>query len=359
MNGSTLPGDTRSIAQFKRLYDQASQLAKMGAWECNLDTGELTWTNGVYDLFDLPRGLPVRRAAIVELYHDDSRQQMERMRSEAIRGGGSFTLDAHIQTRRGADRWMRLTADVAFEHGRPVRLFGAKQDITYERELWDRLRQLAECDPLTGLANRGVFEDRYHQLSKHAFSDVSIAALALIDLDHFKEINDRLGHAAGDECLRQVAIRLQRAFGDAILVARIGGDEFAVLLRGPLPSLEIKQTLAHALRALCRPVIWRNLLIDVGTSIGACNFEAAVSSRFVTAIRGSGFRLVCGEGRRPKNGPHLRRRHRPSAAFQRFVQSGWTFVPIRMMPVPRSGATVTNPAGRQINAKSLRRDNIG
>ena len=269
MNCSTLPGDTRSIAQFKRLYDQASQLAKMGAWECNLDTGELTWTNGVYDLFELPRGLPVRRAAIVELYHDDSRQQMERMRSEAIRGGGSFTLDAHIQTRRGADRWMRLTADVAFEHGRPVRLFGAKQDITYERELWDRLRQLAECDPLTGLANRGVFEDRYHQLSKHAFSDVSIAALALIDLDHFKEINDRLGHAAGDECLRQVAIRLQRAFGDAILVARIGGDEFAVLLRGPLPSLEIKQTLAHALRALCRPVIWRNLLIDVGTSIGA------------------------------------------------------------------------------------------
>jgi diguanylate cyclase (GGDEF)-like protein len=164
---------------------------------------------------------------------------------------------------------MRLTADVAFEHGRPVRLFGAKQDITYERQLWDRLRQLAECDPLTGLANRGVFEERYHQLSKHAFNDVSIAALALIDLDHFKEINDRLGHAAGDECLRQVAIRLQRAFGDAILVARIGGDEFAVLLRGPLPSLEIKQTLAHALRALCRPVIWRNLLIDVGTSIGA------------------------------------------------------------------------------------------
>ena len=105
MNCSTLPGDTRSIAQFKRLYDQASQLAKMGAWECNLDTGELTWTNGVYDLFELPRGLPVRRTAIVELYHDDSRQQMERMRSEAIRGGGSFTLDAHIQTRRGSDRW--------------------------------------------------------------------------------------------------------------------------------------------------------------------------------------------------------------------------------------------------------------
>jgi GGDEF domain-containing protein len=58
---------------------------------------------------------------------------------------------------------MRLTADVAFEHGRPVRIFGTKQDITYEKELWERLRQLAECDPLTGLANRGVFEERLPQ----------------------------------------------------------------------------------------------------------------------------------------------------------------------------------------------------
>jgi diguanylate cyclase (GGDEF)-like protein len=251
------------------MYDQASRLAKIGAWECNLDTNELTWTDGVYDLFDLPRGLPVRRPAIVDLYDDESRQQMERMRSEAIRGGGSFTLDARIQTRRGVNRWMRLTADVAFEHGRPVRIFGAKQDITYEKELWERLRQLAECDPLTGLANRGVFEERYHKLSKNDFSEVSIAALALIDLDHFKAINDRLGHAAGDECLRQVAIRLHRSFGDAILVARIGGDEFAVLLRGPRARLEIRETLAKALHALCRPVIWGNLRIDVGTSIGA------------------------------------------------------------------------------------------
>ena len=162
-----------AIAQFKRMYDQASLLAK-----------------------DRRVGMQ-RRAAIVDLYDDESRQQMERMRSEVIRGGGSFTLDARIQTRRGVNRWMRLMADVAFEHGRPVRIFGAKQDIAYEKELWERLRQLAECDPLTGLANRGVFEERCHKLSKNDFSEVSIAALALIDLDHFKAINDRLGHAAG------------------------------------------------------------------------------------------------------------------------------------------------------------------
>ena len=97
MDGPSLPCDTTSIAQFKRMYDQASRLAKIGAWECNLDTEELSWTDGVYDLFDLPRVLPVRRAAIVDRYDDESRQQMERMRSEAIRGGGSFTLDASFR----------------------------------------------------------------------------------------------------------------------------------------------------------------------------------------------------------------------------------------------------------------------
>jgi diguanylate cyclase (GGDEF)-like protein len=269
MDGSALPSDTRSIAQIKRMYDQASLLAKIGAWECDLDTEELTWTDGVYDLFDLPRGSTLDRAMIVDLYDDDSRQQMERLRAEAIKGGGSFTLDAQIRTRRGERRWMRLTTDVAHEHGRPVRIFGAKQDITHERQRWDRLRQLAECDPLTGLANRGVFEARCHELTTRDLYDVSISALALIDLDYFKEINDRLGHAAGDECLRQVASRLRRVFGDRNLVARIGGDEFAVMLRGPRSYAQIKQTLAHALRALCRPVLWRDLRIDVGASIGA------------------------------------------------------------------------------------------
>ena len=237
---------------------------------------------------------------------------MERMRSEAIRGGGSFMLDARIQTRRGVNRWMRLMADVAFEHGRPVRIFGAKQDITYEKELWERLRQLAECDPLTGLANRGVFEERYHKLSKNDFSEVSIAALALIDLDRFKAINDRLGHAAGDECLRQVAIRLNRSFGDAILVARIGGDELAVLLRGPRARLEIRKMLANALHALCRPVIWGNLRIDVGTSIGA-----AILKRRIGKIRRSSSR---------KRIPRCMRRKPLAVKWSVSLEKTWTFI---------------------------------
>jgi len=250
------------------LRDRAALRARIGMWECDLATETLCWTDGVYDLFGLPRGITVDRSVTVGLYEVDSRRDMERLRAEAIRSGGSFTLDAQIRTIDGEPRWMRLSAEVDCEDGRPVRLFGVKQDITEERRAWDRLRRLAERDPLTGLANRGTFEAMFRERSGSRDDEAPIAALLLIDIDHFKWVNDRFGHAAGDECLRQIATRIARLFSDAALVARIGGDEFAVLLRAPLAKARIEAMLGYARKRLCRPLIWNGTRIDVGTSVG-------------------------------------------------------------------------------------------
>jgi diguanylate cyclase (GGDEF)-like protein len=267
-NKPGLVGELESLRHKKGLYDRASRLVKFGAWECELATERLTWTDGVYDIFELPVGSPLKRASIVALYTDQSRHEMEFMRAEAIRTGQSLVLESQIRTYHGQSRWMRLAIDVVHQDGRPVRIFGTKQDITSEREAWARLRRLAERDPLTGLANRGMFEDRYREVIG-AGNHASVSALALIDLDHFKDINDGLGHAAGDECLRHIAKRLNRVFNDAVLVARIGGDEFAVLLRAPLGPARIAQMLQRASSALGKPILWNNTRIDVSASIGA------------------------------------------------------------------------------------------
>lgn len=261
--------ETGSLSSYKRLFDQAALLARIGAWECRLDTEELTWTDGVYDLFEIARGEPVKRKAIVELYEEESRRQMELMRAQTIRTGIGAAIEAQIRTARGGLRWMRLSADVISENRRPVRIFGAKQDITREREAWDRLRHLAERDALTGLANRAVFDARYGEVIRDEVDHDSCAALVLIDLDHFKAINDRYGHEAGDECLRQAAARLHRALPEASLIARIGGDEFAILLQAPLGQPRIARMLDCALKMLRRPVIWKVACIDLGASIGA------------------------------------------------------------------------------------------
>jgi len=132
-----------AIAHYKKMYDRASTLARIGVWECDLATERLTWTDGVYDLFELPRGLRIDRADIVAMYEEDSRREMERLRAKAVHDGTSFALDVRVRTVRGNMRWLRLTADVEQDAaGRPVRIFGTKQDITREKAAQERLQSL-------------------------------------------------------------------------------------------------------------------------------------------------------------------------------------------------------------------------
>jgi len=101
-------------------------------WECDLITGALRWSPGVYDLFGLPRDSMPERDTIAGMYVDDSREMLERLRDAAIAECGSFTFDAQIRRADGELRWMRLTADVITKDGRAVQLYGTKQDITDE-----------------------------------------------------------------------------------------------------------------------------------------------------------------------------------------------------------------------------------
>ncbi|WP_066719163.1 PAS domain-containing protein [Sphingomonas pituitosa] len=102
------------------------------AWECDLETNALRWSPGVYDLFGFPCGVAVTRDEAVGMYTPESAALLETVRSRAIVEASSFTIDVTIRRRDGALRRMRLTADVECEAGRPVRLYGTKQDVTDE-----------------------------------------------------------------------------------------------------------------------------------------------------------------------------------------------------------------------------------
>jgi diguanylate cyclase (GGDEF)-like protein/PAS domain S-box-containing protein len=252
-----------------RLYDQALNHARIGAWECELETERLTWTPGVHDIFGYPVGNPLRRANIVDLYVDESRRNMELARAEVIRSGHTATLDVEIRTWRGERRWMRLSINTVGTNGRPRRIFGAKQDITSDRLATESLRRQAETDSLTGLANRSVFQARYREVVGDSLNHGFASALVLIDLDRFKDLNDTLGHAAGDACLCEVAQRLRQAFHRAGLVARLGGDEFAIILHAPTNPARIAHVLRQTVAMLSRPLFWNGLRLEVGASIGA------------------------------------------------------------------------------------------
>ena len=262
-NAALVAERATEAAHYKKMYDRASALAGIGVWECDLATNALTWTDGVYDLFEIERGSVIDRLATVDMYDPVSRAEMQRLRAQAIATCGSFTLDVQIRTARGNERWIRLTGDVECEDGVAVRLFGTKQDITDETHIWTHMRRMAEQDPLTGLANRGRFEAAFDGTDRRP-----LAALVLIDLDGFKQVNDGHGHAAGDECLRHIAERLGAAWPDARLVARLGGDEFAVLVDTPIDSATVDHGIRTTLAAIARPVPWRDTVLLVSASIG-------------------------------------------------------------------------------------------
>ena len=250
------------------LFAQAFVQAGIGAWTCDLADNTLAWTPGVYDIFGLAETDRLDRRDIVALYDDQSREIMERLRADAIMHGRPFEMEAQIVRPDGERRWMRLRADVVRENGRHSRLFGLKQDITDEKQRWDALRSLAERDPLTGLANRARYEELFLNGSRAQPGVTPLGALLLIDLDNFKQINDQFGHAAGDACLKMVGQRLASAFADAPLVARIGGDEFAVLSHADTSPPALKSQVARLLASLARPIAWQGQTLVLGASAG-------------------------------------------------------------------------------------------
>lgn len=218
------------IAHARSIFREASIAARLGVWECELPQHDLVWSDGVYEIFELPKGMPLDRKEIVHFYSPRARGEMEMLRAEAIRTGTGFTYEAEIRTARGKRRWMRITAKVDCHEGQPIRIFGIKQDITEERVLLDRTRYLAEYDSLTGLLNRGRFQSHLEEFDQARSADLPYSALMLIDIDHFKDINDTHGHSIGDLCLIETARRLRRHCRHASHICRIGGDEFAILL---------------------------------------------------------------------------------------------------------------------------------
>lgn len=169
-------------------------------------------------------------------------------------------------------RWYK-NADraIPWEGGRFVRLQIAT-DITELKEAESQFEHLATHDPLTQLPNRRLFDDRLKHALVLARRAQSRVALLFLDIDGFKEINDSLGHQAGDDLLREVAGRLLGAVRDSDTVARISGDEFAVILektRDPETDREVAERVRCALRKPCR---LRGTEKCISASIGIARF---------------------------------------------------------------------------------------
>jgi len=189
------------------------------------------------------------------------------------RSGRDARFTGLCPTASGKPRWWDVVVSpVKNRQGEVDRLLAISRDITEQRETARELKRASEEDALTNLSNRRAFETRLRAATIRAMQSGGQVAVLLLDLDHFKHVNDTLGHPAGDRLLTVFARRLQKAVRSSDFVARLGGDEFAIIMEAPDGNVDPQQIGSDVVSRLQRPVLFEGQAISAGVSIGGAVF---------------------------------------------------------------------------------------
>lgn len=188
---------------------------------------------------------------------------------ECINGGDIWTVSMRGTRKNGEHYWQAVSASpVLNESGLLTHIVVSIEDTSQQRAIHAQMEKLAFYDPLTGLENRRLFKDRLEQTLKQIRRNKGLMALLFIDLDGFKNINDTLGHEAGDELLIEVAKRLKQCVREEDIVARLGGDEFTVILANLRDNKSAASVAAKIIKALQKPIDLQGHTVKISGSIG-------------------------------------------------------------------------------------------
>ena len=168
--------------------------------------------------------------------------------------------------------WDNILTPVVNEKGETTRILCVSRDITLQRVAEQKLLYTSNYDELTGLMNRRAFKTMTQKVLKQAQKNHEKVALLLLDLDHFKNVNDTLGHLAGDHLLKILSKRLQKSLPEQAYVARLGGDEFAIVINHVADLKTLKQSIQRILKHSTQPIKYQGKIINGGMSIGASIF---------------------------------------------------------------------------------------
>ncbi len=267
-----------SQARYARVMDGADQ----GFWEWDLACQKLTVSARFESLLGYAKGgFNIEPSQWPMHIHEDDYPRTHCAVVQNLRGASTF-LETEVRCRNQAGSWcwVRLRGKVTARNdaGRALMLSGTLTDISQHKQAEELIWQQANYDQLTRLPNRSMLRDRLDQEIKKSLRDDSRVAILFIDLDHFKEVNDTLGHDKGDQLLLEAARRIQTCIRETDTVSRQGGDEFTVVLPQASNLERIEGIAQNILIVLSQGVDLEGEQTFVSASIGIALFPDDASN---------------------------------------------------------------------------------
>ncbi|MGY2734986.1 diguanylate cyclase domain-containing protein [Sphingomonas sp. UYP23] len=262
-----------------RQFRQAERMANIGSWRLTLDDNRTEWSDQVYAIHGMSHGMKPNLEEALAFYPPSARSQVVDALGRTIETGVPFSVETDFVTAQGGVRRICSMGELELRDGKAVAVIGVMQDITLRYRMEQQLRHSARRDDLTGLANRAYFNEILDEALATARRQDTRLALALIDLDHFKAINDTQGHLAGDAVLRQVATCLGAEYLAGTFAARLGGDEFVLLITRDTALQDLTGLLDRLARDLSRLGDRAGDRPTVSATVGAAWLDREVRDR--------------------------------------------------------------------------------
>lgn len=267
------------LAESKEQFHSVADHLPEGIWSFDMRKREMTYcSNGLKDIYGIAADEFREKPRIwMDFVYPEDRPALEG-NIQAFFGSEPFSIEFRIMDKNGNLKWISVrTLPFLDTHGQLLRVDGVIREITDEKEYTESLAQMAFYDYLTKLPNRIQFDKKLNEHIAHAKAENRKFAIFCLDLDRFEYINDTLGHSIGDQLLVAVSNRLQNLLDNSHKLARIAGDEFAILL-DEITKVEEAMPIA------------RNLIKEMGAPFFIEDYEL-----FVTSSIGISFFPVDGE----------------------------------------------------------------
>lgn len=264
----------KALSDSEARLEEAQQIAHLGYWELDFEKHRTVMSDQALRMWGLPENWCTDGRGLVDLVPADQRDWVVELYTQAFaRRDTSLRYELRVTAADGVTRdfHSQVKIDYRADH-RPRRLLATVQDITELKSYRRQLHSLSFFDPVTSLPNRALFVDRLNQALNDASWQGQQLGIVMLDLDRFKDINDSLGHTAGDALLQQAAQRLLQVMRGYDTVARLGGDEFAVMLPGVRHASDMDAIAQKILGAFSEPFLIAGQQVFVTTSVGGAAY---------------------------------------------------------------------------------------